>query len=43
MRVVLATGNPGKLQELQALLAPLGIRGRAAVAVHARGASRKPA
>ncbi|AMN48291.1 nucleoside-triphosphate diphosphatase [Steroidobacter denitrificans] len=24
MRVVLATGNPGKLQELQALLAPLG-------------------
>ena len=25
MRVVLATGNPGKLQELQALLAPLGI------------------
>ena len=24
MRVVLATGNPGKLQELQALLEPLG-------------------
>ena len=24
MRVVLATGNPGKLQEMQALLAPLG-------------------
>ena len=25
MRVVLATGNPGKLQELQAMLEPLGI------------------
>jgi XTP/dITP diphosphohydrolase len=25
MRVVLATGNPGKLQELQAMLQPLGI------------------
>ncbi|MGH8236978.1 MAG: RdgB/HAM1 family non-canonical purine NTP pyrophosphatase [Steroidobacteraceae bacterium] len=25
MRVVLATGNPGKLQELQAMLGPLGI------------------
>ena len=36
MRVVLATGNPGKLQELQALLAPLGFEVAAAVAVHAR-------
>jgi XTP/dITP diphosphohydrolase len=25
MRVVLATGNPGKLQELQAMLEPLAI------------------
>ena len=43
MRVVLATDNPGKLQELQALLAPLGFEVAAAIAVHARERRRKPA
>ena len=41
MRVVLATGNPGKAAELRAMLEPLAHRSRAAVAIHAHGRRRE--